>query len=203
MKFRKIAISVMIILAFAVAIPPFAPKIAVERLFAELGDARAQCNLGVSYLRGDGVATSSAEAYKWFSKAADQDYAYANYALGLHDENSYTVLFSKLAIAADNGVAEAQFRIGRALANMDNRAEAVKRYRKAADQGLADAQFNLGRCYYNGFGVTQDFSARGIAPKEMSWETPRVTSRAMGKAKIHSRMAQTSNPQEASRNTSK
>lgn len=158
MKFRKIAISFAVILVLAIVIPLLTPKIAIERLFAELGDARAQYNLGVSYLNGDGIAKNPDEAAKWFGKSADQDYAYAYYALGLHDENSHTVFFSRLAAAADQGVAEAQFRIGRAFANHDNRSEAVRWYRKAAEQGLAEAQFNLGRCYYNGFGVKRDFA---------------------------------------------
>lgn len=158
MKFRKIAISFAVILVLAIVIPLLTPRIAIERLFAELGDARAQYNLGVSYLNGDGIAKNPAEAAKWFEKAAGQDYAYANYALGLCDENSHTVFFSRLAAAADQGVAEAQFRIGRAFANHDNRSEAVRWYRKAAEQGLAEAQFNLGRCYYNAFGVTRDFA---------------------------------------------
>ena len=158
MKFRKIAISVAILLVLAIAIPLLTPRIAIERLFAELGDAMAQYNLGVSYLNGDGVAKNPAEAAKWFGKSADQDYAYAYYALGLCDENSHTVFFSRLAAAADQGVAEAQFRIGRAFANYDNRSEAVRWYRKAAEQGLAEAQFNLGRCYYNAFGVKRDFA---------------------------------------------
>ena len=159
MEFIKIAILITVLLGLVTAIPFLTPIYMIERLFAELGDAKAQYNLGVSYLRGDGVAKNPNEAVKWFEKAAGQDYAYANYALGIRDEDSLNFFFSKLAIAADNGVAEAQFRIGRGCANRwNNDVEAVKWYRKAADQGLADAQFNLGRCYYNGFGVTQDFT---------------------------------------------
>ena len=165
MKFRKIAISVAIILALAIAIPLLTPKIAVEWLFAELGDARAQYNLGVSYLNGDGVAKNPAEAGKWFRKSADQDYIYAQYAIGVHYENDNNVFFSILAAAADRGLAEAQFRIGRSCANnWHKNAEAVKGYRKAADQGLPEAQFNLGRCYYNGFGVKRDFAEAAKPP---------------------------------------
>ena len=37
-----------------------------------------------------------------------------------------------------------------------DRAEAVKLYRKAAEQGLAIAQNNLGSMYYRGLGVPRD-----------------------------------------------
>ena len=40
---------------------------------AEEGDAEAQSNLGVMYVKGQGVAQDDAEAVRWFRKAAEQD----------------------------------------------------------------------------------------------------------------------------------
>ena len=53
------------------------------RLAAELGDARAQFNLGVCYDHGTGVARNFAEAVKWYRFAAEQGVVKAQYYLGL------------------------------------------------------------------------------------------------------------------------
>lgn len=71
------------------------------------------------------------EAVKWFRRAADQNHASAQLALG---HRYYT----------GEGVVQ-------------DYAEAVKWYRKAAEQGKALAQDNVGNCYYKGEGVLQDF----------------------------------------------
>ena len=49
---------------------------------AEKGDAEAQLRLGLDYYSGLGVINDDAEAFKWISKAADQNYADAQYFLG-------------------------------------------------------------------------------------------------------------------------
>ena len=71
------------------------------------------------------------EAVKWYRKAAEQNYAPAQYNLGLCYEHG-------------NGVAE-------------NRVEAAKWYRKAAEQNYADAQYNLGICYEEADAVAEDW----------------------------------------------
>jgi TPR repeat protein len=94
------------------------------------GDAKAQHKLAMCYLQGIAVPRDSAEATKWFRKAAEQ------------------------------GSAEAQFYLGARYLNGDgvpkNELEAVKWYRKSVDQGFVEAQFNLGVCYADGAGVPQD-----------------------------------------------
>ena len=67
---------------------------------------------------GQGVAKNDVEAVKWFRKAAEQNYARAQYNLGV-------------CYAKGQGVAK-------------DEAEAVKWYRKAAEQNYAEAQCNLG-----------------------------------------------------------
>jgi TPR repeat protein len=65
-----------------------------------------------------------------------------------------------MRIAAEQGLARAQYNLGVKYANGDgvpeDDAEAVKWYRKAAEQGYADAQFNLGLTYADGEGVPED-----------------------------------------------
>ena len=68
----------------------------------------------------------------WYTKAANQGYAKAQYALG----NCY---------AEGEGVTK-------------DLSQVVYWYTKAANQGVAEAQYNLGLCYKRGWGVTQDYS---------------------------------------------
>ena len=105
-----------------------------------------------------------AEAVKWYTKAAEQGYAQAQYDLGLcYDKGQgvtqdYTEAVKWYRKAAEQGHAEAQYylgdcyRWGRAVKKDET--EAVKWYRKAAEQGHSDAQYDLGKCYRYGIGVT-------------------------------------------------
>ena len=70
------------------------------------------------------------EAVKSYRKAAEQNFAKAQYNLGVCYEHG-------------EGVAKDQV-------------EAVKWYRKAAEQNFAKAQYNLGVCFYTGEGVAKD-----------------------------------------------
>ena len=47
-------------------------QLAIARRGAAPGDANGQETIGVIYLRGAGVPNNSAEAFKWFRKAAEQ-----------------------------------------------------------------------------------------------------------------------------------
>ena len=63
--------------------------------------------------------------------------------------------------AAEQGDAQAQYRLGRAYARglgvERNNEEALKWLRKAAEKGDADAQFTLGGMYIKGQGVTKNY----------------------------------------------
>ena len=65
-----------------------------------------------------------------------------------------------LRLAADQGDAEAQFRLGynygKGLGVPQDYAEAARWFRLSADQGYAAAQSALGYCYANGLGILQD-----------------------------------------------
>ena len=122
------------------------------RRAAEQGDASAQVNLGFMYQEGRNVPQSTpplpgglqsilinpggvvlqdySEAAKWYRRAAEQDNAFAQSALGLMH-------------ATATGVTK------------DN-AEAEKWLRKAAEQGEISAQCILGAIYVEGNGVAQD-----------------------------------------------
>ena len=98
---------------------------------ASYGNAEAQSYLGLLYISGEeGIEKDSAEAAKWFRKAAEQ------------------------------GVAGAQFNLALMYASGDgvpaNSAEAARWCRMAAEQGLTAAQDRLGAMYFQGDGLPRD-----------------------------------------------
>jgi hypothetical protein len=137
------------------------------RKAAELGDAVAQYNLGVSYERGQGVAQDYVQAVYWYRKAAEQGYANAEYNLGGMYRNGqgvpkdYAQAADWWRRAAAQGLANAQDGLGSLYflgqGVVQDYAQAAAWYRKAAEQGYAKAEYNLGVSYYFGQGVTQDY----------------------------------------------
>ena len=108
----------------------FATALRLFQPLAEHGDASAQCNIGVMYEQGRGVAQNYREAMRWFRLAAVQGNSSAQSNLG--------VMYHKgQGIAQDYG-------------------EAMKWYRMAAEQRNPEAQFNLGVMFEEGRGVAQD-----------------------------------------------
>ena len=107
------------------------------RAEAEKGGAQSQFQMGLAFFLGQfGLATNPVEAVKWLRKAAEQNYAKAQYNLGVcyHDGLGLTT----------------------------NYVEAVAWFRKAAEQNLAQAQFNLSACYARGEGVTKEGLRGGL-----------------------------------------
>ena len=76
------------------------------------------------------------------------------------EEESAVGIVDRYRRAAEQGDAEAQFKLGVSYANGEgvgeDDGEAAKWYRKAAEQGHAEAQFKLGVSYGNGWGVAKD-----------------------------------------------
>jgi len=97
---------------------------------AQKGDAAAQMKVADMYRNGRGVPKDSAEAAKWYRKAAEQGVPKAQTDLGLLYANGE-------GVPRDYG-------------------EAVEWYRKAAEQGDPAAEHGLGIMYHNGFGVDRD-----------------------------------------------
>jgi hypothetical protein len=85
---------------------------------AEAGDPKAQLQLGVSFLKGDGVERDPATAIKWIRKAAEQGLVEAQYALGAMYHagrgalQSFPLAFKWFELAAQQNHAEAQFSLG-------------------------------------------------------------------------------------------
>jgi uncharacterized protein len=139
------------------------------RIAAEGGEPLAQLDLGVCYLKGDGVPHDEGEAVKWFEKAAEQGLVPAQNNIGV------MYFYGGSGVVKDYGRALKWFRLAaskdwapsqRFLAKMywdglevaQDKQEAVKWYSKAAANGDAEAQNNLGHAYLMGDGVDRDYA---------------------------------------------
>ena len=143
-------------------------KKAIEDLkqIAYAGDVAAQVQLGVIYLRGDGVPKDDAEAMKWLRKAADQDNALAErylaemYFKGRGVEQNNMEAAKWLRMAADQGDAESEHNLAVLYSQGQgvprNLKQAVEWMRKSAEQGFAAGQHGLGMFYEAGDGVEEN-----------------------------------------------
>ena len=133
---------------------------------SSIGDARAQCYLGLMYHDGQGVRQDYGQALDLFGKAAGRSYALAQYYLGAMYGNGQGVPqdYSQAATwyrkAADQGFVNAQFLLGSMYHDgqgvQQDYAEAMALFHKAADHGNAQAQYDLGGMYEYGQGTPQD-----------------------------------------------
>jgi uncharacterized protein len=151
-------------------VPPAPPPAMSLRDRAEAGDAEAQCQLGLSYLNGNGVPKSLSDGASWLSKAAKQNNALAEYNLGVCYERGLGLQKNQAEAykwylkAAEQNDANAEFNLGNFYLNGEgvrkSSAEAYKWFYKAAQQNVGQnvgsAQGNLGYCYMNGVGVRRD-----------------------------------------------
>ena len=101
---------------------------------AEQGQATAQYNLGVMYVKGQGVPQDYKEAFNWYLKAANQGNAQAQFNLGV-------------MCRSGRGVPQGY---------KQGYKETFNWYLKSAEQGNAQAQFNLGVMYSNGYYVKKN-----------------------------------------------
>jgi TPR repeat protein len=133
---------------------------------AELGDAQAQCDLGICYRSGEGVEKDPKKAIEWYLKAAEQGHGGALNNLGIMYQHGIGVEsdIDKAAMyylkAAEAGNADGQFCIGLFYANgagvAQDYGEAVKWYRAAAEQGEPDSMYHLALLYNDGLGVEKN-----------------------------------------------
>ena len=119
------------------------------------------------YHQGQGTARDYAKAIKWYRIAAAQDFARAQFNLGvMYDRGQgtpqdYATAIKWYRAAAEQGDADAQFNLGfmyhRAKARPEDYAQAIKWYRAAAEQGDVEAQYTAGEMYRDSQGTPQDF----------------------------------------------
>ena len=100
-------------------------------ILAEAGHAKAQSNLGLLFLRGQGVDKNVSIALRWLEKAAGQGVITAQYNLGY--------LYSTLK------------------GDHRDQPKASFWYLKAAEQGHGTARFHLAQRYERGLGTKRDY----------------------------------------------
>jgi TPR repeat protein len=148
-----------------------APRTAFQELQAkaEEGDPQSQFEVACAYYSGQrGVTRNEVEAVKWYRKAAEQNYASAQYNLGFCYERGIGVTEDLVEAvkwyrkASDQNLAAAQHSLGGCYAKgrgvAKDETEGVKWYTKAAQQGNLLAQWGLARCYAEGKGVSKDMA---------------------------------------------
>ena len=142
--------------------------IAGWQVLAEEGHSEAQCNLGVMFLQGRGVAQNDMQAIHWFRMAAERGKANAQTNLGVMFKEgrgvaqNYVEAVRWYRMAANQGDVKAQYNLsvmfkgGQGVAQSDK--EAVQWSRKATNQGDAEAQCFLGTMFMGGRGVAQSYA---------------------------------------------
>lgn len=104
---------------------------------AEAGNIEAQSDLGIMYLKGQGVEPSLAEAVNWFEVVAN--------AGSVWHQNELAQIYEWIASHQEKqDLADAWYE------------DALAWYRVAAEQEYGLAQYNIGRMFYEGLGVEQD-----------------------------------------------
>lgn len=151
----------------AFAAGDYASALRAWRPLAEGGDASAQFGVGVIYDEGgDGVAQDFALAAAWYSKAARQGLAEAQFNLGhLYRLGRGVEADPRQAVAwylkaATQGLASAQYNVALSYETGSgagqNYTVAAKWYRRAAEQGDLDAQLGLAALHRYGLGMPED-----------------------------------------------
>lgn len=133
-------------------------------IFAHLGIAKSQAELGNLYMNGEGVSKNELEGSIWYTKAATQGNASAENNLGEayysgqgvgKDESKAVELWKT---AAGHGNASAQFHLGMAYSDgagglKKSKSEALTWWEKGSAQENADCTSALALAYLNGQGI--------------------------------------------------
>ena len=103
---------------------------------------------------------ASLEKHTWSTPPKDDPQAWFDHGSALYRQGFHAEAAKWCRKAAEQGLAEAQYKLGLKYENgwgvPINHAEAVKWLSLAAEQGLAEAQFNLALKYDEGYGVPEN-----------------------------------------------
>lgn len=133
------------------------------------GDASAQYELGMCYLKGNGVTQDIGEALKLLQSAVEKNHAAAKCDLAIYylegegtGEDLRKSAIELLESAAKQKNPEALYYLGVCyqrgqFVNKDER-RAFQLLRQSADKGNHEAQYRVGSFYYHGTGVEKDLT---------------------------------------------
>ena len=133
------------------------------RTAVSANDPAAAYELGARYAEGRGVPQSTAEAVRWFERAADAGFAPAQFRLASLNEKGDGVKKDAQAArrlymaAASKGHAKAMHNLAVLYAEgIDGKPDykmAAEWFRKAAGYGVTDSQYNLAILFARGIGM--------------------------------------------------
>ena len=133
---------------------------------ANSGNARAQHDLGLMYIQGNGVAKDPKLGAQWLETSANTGMPKAQYHIGLLYQKGLGVSSNtKTAYrwyqkAARQGHVRAQYNLGTLYAEgkgtKRDYEEAARWFTRASKEGLAEAHYSLGMIHENGLGVERD-----------------------------------------------
>ena len=133
----------------------FAGALQWLRRAAEGGLLRAQLDLGgIYYAGGHGLEADARQAYDWFQKAAAQGSKEAEVFMGMLQyegrlgEKNVQEAMKHWRIAAEAGIAEGQYRLGRLLAQTDETRQEGVDWLVKASAAVPQAATALGNLYY-------------------------------------------------------
>lgn len=151
-----------------------AKALALVKPLAEQGNAVAQRNMGVLYLRGRGVNRDVGTAIDWFRKSAAQGFGPAQYQLGLlyytgEDVEKNAAEAAKLfEQAAATGVTEAHHAVGRIAQEAGDLDRAATSFEQAAVRGFMPAILDLAQTLEQR-GMAAPDAATGLADLTRSY----------------------------------
>ena len=161
--FRKknFCVYIALILILSLSGTSFAASASRLRKPAGEGDAEAQYQLGLAYLKGEGVKQDYKLALNWIRKAVAQGHVQAQGILGLMYELGYGVpknigeAKKWYLKSAEQGYSKAQFYLGNLYFSLNDYAQAFDWWEKAGQQNHAGAICNLGYLFEVGAAVSQ------------------------------------------------
>ena len=140
-----------------------AKRVMLLQKAADAGSVDAMYDLADCYIDGLGVPKNDEISIKWMIKAADNDHALAQaamgvvYCFGLYGiEQNYPLSEKYLKIAAEKNIADAQAYLAFLYINIENYDQAIVWARKAAQSENEHAFTILGQIYMDGLGVDRD-----------------------------------------------
>jgi len=164
--------------------PDVDAAVAAVRVKATAGDVIAQFSLGAMLYYG---ADDMPQAILWLRKAADQQYAPAEFQMGqLYDFGFGVTPSDRQALAwyrlaAQHGSGAGQRAVGefyqKGRGIPANPSEAARWYRRAADADDVRAQYLLGEMYFTGTGVPQDYPSAYLWYSLAASQAPLVDNR--------------------------
>lgn len=137
-------------------------KIFAEVLASQQNDPKANFDLGIRLLKGDGLQKDEQEARKHIEMAAEKNLRSAQFYLGIlyekgiGGEQNLSKAVSWYEKAAASFHPRAMYKLGCIYEKNGLIEQALSEYRKAAEEGVEEAQDRLGQMYDQGLGVEQN-----------------------------------------------